>query len=73
MFDYSKLKGKIIEVFKTQANFACKMGLSEHSVSEKLAAKSLWKQTEIILACELLDIAHKDIPLYFFTPFVQSA
>ncbi len=72
MFDYSKLRGKIIEIFKTQAKFANKMGLSEHSMSEKLAGKSLWKQTEIILACELLKIRYEDIPIYFFTPVVQT-
>ncbi|MGN0489431.1 MAG: DUF739 family protein [Ruminococcus sp.] len=71
MFDYSKLNGKVIEICKTQANFARKMGLSEHSTSVKLAGKSLWKQTEIILACQILNISFADIPTYFFVPKVQ--
>lgn len=73
MFDYSKLIARIIEKCGTRANFAAKMGLSEHSMSYKLSGKSPWKQTEIILACKILDINYIDIPLYFFVPKVQSA
>lgn len=73
MFDYSKLIGKIIEVFKTQSAFAQKMGLSEHTISEKLTNKKLWTQTQITKACDILGIEYKDIPLYFFTPKVQVA
>lgn len=36
MFDYSKLKGKIKEVFGTQSAFAKAMGLSGVSLSSKL-------------------------------------
>ena len=35
-FDYSKLKGKIVEKFQTQQAFAKAMELSERSLSLKL-------------------------------------
>ena len=35
-FDYSKLAGAIHEKFRTQANFAKAIGLSERSLSLKL-------------------------------------
>jgi hypothetical protein len=35
-FDYSKLNGRIVEIFGTQLNFSVAMGLSERSISLKL-------------------------------------
>lgn len=48
-YDYSKLSGKIKEVFGTNAAFAKAMGLSERSVSAKLTGKVGWKQVEMFL------------------------
>lgn len=70
--NYSKLIGKIVEVFGTQRNFAEKMGLSERSVSLKLHGKVGWKQGEIAQACGLLKISDTEIPAYFFALDVQS-
>ena len=36
IFDYSKLKGRIVEKFKTQGNFASINQLSDRSMSLKL-------------------------------------
>lgn len=72
MFDYSKLCGRIVEKFGTQRQFASELNLSEHSVSQKLQNKVNWKQSEIVRACELLDIEDQDIPVYFFTLNIQS-
>jgi len=66
-YDYSKLLGKITEVFRTQRNFSQAIGLSEHSVSMKLCGKVEWKQGEISKACEALKLECKDISQYFFT------
>ncbi len=65
-FNYSKLIGKIVEVFGTRAKFSQAMGLSERTVSLKLNNKISWKQPEINKACELLNISVSDIPEYFF-------
>lgn len=71
-YDYSKLSGKITEVFKTQLKFAEAMHLSERSVSLKLNGKTNWRQSEIERACELLHIDKSDIPIYFFKLEVQA-
>lgn len=70
-YDYSKLLGRVIEVFGSQAKFAEAMQLSERSVSLKLTGKVGFKQTEIAKACPLLSLADTDIPEYFFTLKVQ--
>lgn len=71
-FDYSKLIGRITEIYKTQSRFSKDMGLSERSVSLKLNGNRKWKQDEIAHACDLLHISFSEIPLYFFTLKVQS-
>jgi hypothetical protein len=70
-YDYSKLYGKIVERYGTQARFAEAMGLSERSISFKLNGKVDWRQDEIMKACDLLRIKNSDIPAYFFTRKVQ--
>ncbi|PTJ53904.1 DUF739 family protein [Mammaliicoccus sciuri] len=71
-FNYSALNGKIIEVYKTRANFAKALDLSERSLSLKLNNKVGWKQKEIAKAIELLKIDESEIPLYFFDIEVQN-
>ena len=66
-FDYSKLLGKIKEVYGTQGDFAAAIDMSEKTLSMKLNNKLAWKQTEIIKGCELLHISSKDIHRYFFS------
>ena len=72
VFDYSRLRGKIIEVYGSQAKFSHDMQLSEHSLSLKLAGKNSWKQKEMQRACDLLGVPYEEIPKYFFTVIVQS-
>jgi hypothetical protein len=66
-FDYSKLRGKIREVFKRQDLFAKAMRLSHTSVSLKLNNQREWTQKEISRAAELLGIRDDEITAYFFT------
>lgn len=70
-YDYSKLSGRIVEKYETQARFSDAMGLSERSISLKLNGKIGWKQSEITKACELLALSAVDIPAYFFATKVQ--
>ena len=65
-YNYSKLLGKIVEIFGTQSKFADRMGLSERSISLKLNGKVGWKQNEITKACSILSIKDEDIAAYFF-------
>lgn len=72
MFDYRKLKGRIIEKFNNMGNFAAAMGLNRTSLSQKMHNKSSWVQSEISKACILLDIPTEQIPGYFFDSIVQD-
>lgn len=71
-FDFRKLKGKIVEVFETQANFAKAMGWSERTTSKKLSGKIPWTQRDICNAITVLGLGEKDIQDYFFTRKVQN-
>lgn len=66
-FDYSKLKGRIVERFGNQNGFAKAMRQSSVTVSKKLTGKSEWSQIDITDACYCLDIDFAEIPVYFFS------
>lgn len=70
-YDYSKLKGRIVEKYGNQTKFAEIMGLSERTMSLKLNNTNYWKQNEISKACKLLDINEDEIKQYFFNLKVQ--
>lgn len=63
---YSKLRGKIREVFQRQDLFAVAMGMNPTSLSFKLTNKTEWTRSEIEKACELLHIPISEAPVYFF-------
>lgn len=62
---YKKLRGRIVEKYDTQQNFAKEIGLSMQSVSRKMRGASGFSQKDIITWCEALDIDLKDAGLYF--------
>lgn len=70
-FDYSKLRGRIIEKFGTQGCFAKKLGVSERTLSLKLNNKIFFSQDEITKISELLNISKDKIQVYFFEKEVQ--
>jgi len=69
-FDYSKLRGRIIEKYGSCQAFGVAMGRSKVWVSTRLNNVVAWSTDEITEACEpeKLDIAPEEIPVYFFTP-----
>lgn len=71
MYNYSKLSGRIIEIFETRYKFAKAMGWSERTLSLKMSGKSDWKQIDICKAIKLLHLSEDDIPEYFFKINVQ--
>ena len=71
-FDYQRLKGKIIEKYNKQSEFAKVMQISERTLSLKMNGKVAWKQTEIMKAIRLLDLKETDIQPYFFMIKVQN-
>lgn len=72
IFDYGKLRGRIIEKFGTQSKFAEVNQLSNRSMSLKLNNGIGFSQEEILRWCALLDISKSDIPQYFFKQKVSK-
>ncbi len=68
---YSKLKGKICEVFGTNYKFADAMNMDKASLSARLSNKIPWKREEIEKACEILGIPIEEVYIYFFTQKVE--
>lgn len=64
---YSKLRGRIVEYFGTNAAFADAMSIDRSSLSFKLNNKTSWKREEIEKACILLEIPIEEVHLYFFS------
>ena len=62
-FDYSKLRGRIVEKFDTQGE--------QFSLSLKLQGKLFFRQDEIERAINLLCIKPENIDKYFFAQNVQ--
>ena len=72
MYDTSKLKGKIVEVFGTQGAFAKEIKRSQAFVSGVLNGKAYLEQRDIDLWAELLGIPGKELTAYFFTKKVHE-
>ena len=71
-FDFSRLRGRILTVYKTQEAFAVAMEKSVCSINQKLNNKTQWTAVEIRKACELLGIHQHEIPEYFFVPKIEK-
>lgn len=65
-FDYSKLKGRIIEKCGTQKAFAELLEITEGTLTSKLQGYTYFTQDEIIRAIQILDIEPSEVNLYFF-------
>jgi len=65
-FKYNKLRGRIVEVFGTQAEFSKHIGQSEQIITAKLKGRSKFTQDNIISWSEALNIDQSDIGSYFF-------
>jgi len=70
-FDYSKLLGKIKEKGLTQETLAKSIGITPGSMSEKLNNKANFKQKEIFMICQVLDISVGEVGEYFFAQKVR--
>lgn len=64
--DYSKLRGRIIEVCGSLQAFAAAMGWSGKTNTYKLNGSVDWTQPQIEKACDVLHIEAANIPDYFF-------
>ena len=67
IFDYRKLRGKIVEVYGSQTAFVKAFGVSENTFSMKVNNKVRFSANDIIKICRMLDIPKNEIGEYFFT------
>lgn len=65
-FNYSKLRGRIVEKCGTQEEFAKRINKDRSSINLTLNNKRDFTQKEIVAACDVLDISSNDIGQYFF-------
>ena len=66
-FNYSKVRGKIKEVFGTESAFANALGISNQKLSMIFNHKAEFSLANIKDAVILLDIEPEDIYMYFFS------
>lgn len=69
-FCYNKLRGRIVEKYGTQRDFAEKLGISNNTLSLKMNNQVRFTTDDITKIVELLEIEHEKIGEYFFTPEV---
>lgn len=66
-YDYSKLRGRIIEKFGTIGNFQKHLNISNVVLSKKLNNKVRLSHDDITQWADLLEIPMDQIGVYFFT------
>lgn len=69
-FDYAKLRGKTVEMGKTDKDVAAAAKMNPSTYSLKLNGKGVFSQEQICAICAFLGIEMTDVPAYFFTPRV---
>lgn len=72
MYNYSRIRGKIKEIFGTQEAFSKAIGLSATTISDKLNHKVEWTQKEMEKTMEVFGMPVRLIPLYFFCNETQE-
>lgn len=70
--DFSALRQKISDKFKTECAFATQIGMNKHQLSYRFRSLTPFKVEEILKICELLDIQTGEIGFYFRTPLVSK-
>lgn len=63
---FPKLKGRIVEKFNTQADFAKTLGVSENWVSTKMNGKSDFTKADMLKWGDTLEIPKEQYIDYFF-------
>lgn len=65
VFDFSRLRGRIVERYGSCDRFAAAMGRSKVWLSSRLNNAVSWRGPEIREAAELLGIPPEEIPSFF--------
>ena len=72
IYDYSILKGKIVEKIGSRRELAEKLGINETTLSNKLNNKTYFSREEMKKICKILDEPLIKIIEYFFTETVRE-
>jgi hypothetical protein len=65
--EYSKLRGRIVELYGSQGAFAKKIGKTEQSITAKLNGRSQFSQKDIVDWSNALSLGVDEVGIYFFT------
>lgn len=65
-FDFSKLRGRMVEKYGTIEKTAEAAGLRRDTLSLALNGKRTFTQSEIVILTKALDIPSAEVGLYFF-------
>lgn len=66
-FRFNKLRGRIVEKYGTQSQFAQAIGISKNALSKKMTGRTGLTQDDILQWAEMLEIERSEIGDYFFT------
>ena len=72
-FDYSKLRGRIVEVYGNLANYCRETGKDRSILSTKLHNGESMRQTLTVTIAKELNIPETEYKSYFFTPRVEKS
>lgn len=64
-YDYSKLRGRMIEICGSQAAFAEELGVSRTILSQKMNNKTGWSQDDIVKTLTILRVPFEQAGDYF--------
>jgi len=65
-YRYNKLRGRIVEKYGSQANFARELGTTPVTISMKMCGKRSFTKADIDRWTDKLDIETDEIGAYFF-------
>lgn len=65
-YDYSKLRGRIVEKFGTMSRFADELGTSPVVISNKINNKTGFSRADIEAWSNALDISSAEYDIYYF-------
>lgn len=66
MYQYRKIKARILEKYETRDRFAAALDISKVALSRKLNNKAQFRQSDIVTWARLLEIPVEKYGEYFF-------
>lgn len=73
MKENAKLRGRIVEKYGSQVNFAAKIGKTVQTVTAKLGGSSGFSQDDIVEWSNALDIDADSVGEYFFAHLLSKS